>query len=79
MRFILNTWYFQLNVLTVESNGKICGNIEFMIYTDGQTYKHSKKQFETKYSDFHIFEEHHAENIGRNGFKIEVTYILSDT
>ena len=79
MRFILNTWYFQLNVLTVESNGKICGNIEFMIYTDGQTYTHSKKQFETKYSDFHIFEEHHAENIGRNGFKIEVTYILSDT
>ena len=55
------------------SNGNICGKIEYGIYANEHTHKHSKKTFKTKFSDFEIFEESQAENIGQNGLIVEVT------
>ena len=54
------------------SNGNICGKIEYGIYANEHTHKHSKKTFKTKFSDFEIFEESQAENIGQNGLIVEV-------
>ena len=54
-------------------NKNICVKIEYGVYANEHTHKHSKKTFKTKFSDFEIFEESQAENIGQNGLIVEVT------